>query len=75
MNVLSDNNTKMNHGYDEPKNFIERYAAHFDINGPRNVTEMVPVIATECMESCIRRRHTRIYLKAIIASSSTVLPK
>ena len=34
----------MKHVYNESVNFIESNAVHFDINGPLNCAEMVPVI-------------------------------
>ena len=33
--------------YKESANFTESYAVNFDINGPLNLTEMVPVIGME----------------------------
>ena len=51
----------LEHVYNEPANLTESYAVHFDINGPLNVTEMVPVIGMGCMLARARLRCTRDY--------------
>ena len=52
--------TTMKHVYNESAIFLS-YAAHNDINGPSNLTEMASVIDMEGMVPCTRIRHTRDY--------------
>ena len=41
----------MEHVYNESANFMKSYVAHFEINEPSNLTEMVSVIGMEVMVS------------------------
>ena len=52
--------------YNESMNFIEGYDRYFDIDGPSNLIEMVPVVGMEGMVSSTRLRYTRDYLTAAI---------
>ena len=52
--------------YMESFNFTQSYAVHIDINGPLNLTEMVPVIGMEGMVSHACLCYTQSHLTASI---------
>ena len=52
----------MKHGWNESMNFRQSYAAHFDVNVPSNLAEIVLVSSIVGTESRIRLRYTRDYL-------------
>ena len=58
----------MKHVYNEQAKFIESYALHFDIKGPSNLTEMMPVIGMDSMVPRNRLAYTRNYLTAGMCS-------